>query len=71
MYNKLIIEYDGTYWHKNKDKEDGAKTTLALENGYIVFRVKECDAHRTETLLKIKEVIDEIKKNRENKNKTL
>jgi uncharacterized C2H2 Zn-finger protein len=45
--NKKIIEFDGTYWHgekiiKNSNKlRDSERDKLAIENGFLVFRVKE------------------------------
>lgn len=44
---KKIIEFDGTYWHgekiiKNSNKlRDSERDKLAIENGFLVFRVKE------------------------------
>jgi len=60
LFEKLIIEYDGEYWHKRKIKEDKEKDDLALSRGYVIFRVKECDSHKIDTLTKIKEITDEI-----------
>jgi len=62
LFGKLIVEYDGSYWHsieKNK-ANDKEKDLLAVQSGYILFRVKEDDAQKIDTLVKIKEMTDEI-----------
>lgn len=39
---KFAIEYDGAYWHKDKEKD--ARKNEALKNhGYIVFRISSSD----------------------------
>ncbi len=40
---RLILEYDGEYWHAGEDKEqrDREKTALLTEAGYTVIRVRE------------------------------
>lgn len=58
---KIIIEFDGTgFYHsskkqKNKDKE---KESLAVQNGYIFFRVTEDEFKSIEFLNKIKECLN-------------
>lgn len=42
LFNKVLIEYDGYYWHKiKKSKNDLYKTNLAKDNEYILYRVEE------------------------------
>lgn len=42
LFNKLLIEYDGFYWHKiKKNKNDSYKTHLAKNSDYILYRVEE------------------------------
>lgn len=42
LFNKILIEYDGFYWHKIKNgKNDVYKTKLAEESGYILYRIEE------------------------------
>lgn len=36
-----IIEYDGNYWHKNKEDEDKEKTKILEANGWKVIRIRE------------------------------
>ena len=38
---ELIIEYDGSYWHKNKTSVDRKKTSVLLQEGYRVLRLRE------------------------------
>lgn len=38
---KLIIEYDGSYFHKDKYESDEAKRNHFIENGYDVIRLRE------------------------------
>ena len=41
LFDKLIIEYDGYYWHNEMPFNDEAKNLLASESGYDLYRVKE------------------------------
>ena len=42
LFGKLLIEYDGYYWHKIlKNKNDAKKTELAKRCGYLLHRVEE------------------------------
>ena len=38
---KVLIEYDGSYWHADKFEQDKRKTVSALQRGYRVIRVRE------------------------------
>ena len=38
---KLVVEYDGAYWHSDKSEMDAAKTRSLLDAGYLVVRVRE------------------------------
>ena len=38
---KLIIEYDGSFWHKNKLKKDLEKTSNLLSAGFQVLRLRQ------------------------------
>lgn len=62
LFNTIIIEYDGTYWHSKSDtiSNDEFKTKLAIENGYKIFRVSSDNSKDIEILKKIKELVDEI-----------
>ncbi len=41
--NKLAIECDGEYWHRNTAKRDAKKDSILLQNGIKVLRLKEKD----------------------------
>lgn len=38
---KLVVEYDGWYWHKNKENQDRRKTDLLKRFGWDVVRLRE------------------------------
>ena len=38
---KIVIEYDGSYWHKDKAEKDLSKTKILQKAGWIVIRVRE------------------------------
>ena len=37
----LCIEFDGSYWHKNKRELDKIKSEMLLEEGFELIRVRE------------------------------
>ena len=37
----VIVEYDGSYWHRNKQERDTSKTQQMEEAGWTVIRVRE------------------------------
>ena len=38
---KLVVEFDGEYWHKNKVENDLAKTKKLIRAGWHVIRLRE------------------------------
>jgi hypothetical protein len=38
---KVVVEFDGSYWHRNKVDKDREKTALMEEAGWQVIRVRE------------------------------
>lgn len=38
---KLAIEYDGSYWHRDKVEKDKSKSLDLLEAGFILVRIRE------------------------------
>lgn len=38
---RIVIEYDGSYWHEDTAERDILKTRTLLDAGYIVVRVRE------------------------------
>jgi len=63
IHNKLLVEYDGWYWHQIQCCNDEIKDDLAKEKGFTLYRVLEPDGRKTDLLAelqKIKEVFNEI-----------
>ena len=40
-HEKLVIEYDGSYWHEEKFEADNTKTQYLIDAGWKVVRVRE------------------------------
>lgn len=38
---RVVIEYDGVWWHRDRHEQDKAKTEALLASGYTVIRVRE------------------------------
>lgn len=38
---KIAIEYDGGYWHKNKEKKDLEKNRKCEKDGILLYRIRE------------------------------
>lgn len=66
--DKILIEYDGIYWHSADSVKlnDKYKDNLAINNGFIIIRVSETNSKDIETLVKIKKIYDETKELRNN-----
>lgn len=43
---RVIVEYDGSYWHKGRAREDRAKTQALTSGGWTVIRVREAPLKR-------------------------
>lgn len=41
LSKKLVIEYDGKYWHDRKMEVDRRKTKALLDSGYSVIRIRD------------------------------
>jgi very-short-patch-repair endonuclease len=55
LLDKILIEFDGDYWHgllKNK-LNDMEKDRIALDEGYILYRVKESESKDIEHINKL------------------
>lgn len=50
--NKIVVEYDGYYWHRNKTSIDIRKTLALIATGYKVIRIRE------KSLLSLKNAIN-------------
>lgn len=60
LFNKLLIEYDGDYWHQDSQQNDSVKDALAIKNNFTIFRINSKEAKNIEILSKIKGIVDEI-----------
>lgn len=51
----ILIEYDGDYWHSKPShiENDKLKTKLAIDNGYILVRIKDSESKNIDILNKI------------------
>lgn len=58
---KIDVEYDGWYWHKNKQEEDRRRNYFLIRNGYRVLRFLCDKINPTEEC--VKENIDKIVNN--------
>ena len=71
LLDKIIIEFDGDYWHSliKNINNDKVKDELARKNDYIIFRVKESESKDLEILNKLNKLYEtEIKRSKKNKN---
>lgn len=50
---KIVIEYDGSYWHKDSTLRDTETTRFLLDHGYWVVRVRESTKHTKLTALQL------------------
>ena len=61
---KVAIEYDGYYWHKDKMEDDNEKDALCLENGVKLIRIREKGLKNTNYAINIernhKEDLEEL-----------
>lgn len=63
LFDKLLIEYDGFYWHNFYKNNDVLKTKIAQDNGYRLYRVLEPESRQTDFIKEIeniKEILNEI-----------
>jgi len=64
---KIVVEFDGAYWHRNRIDKDREKTALMEDAGWQVIRVRERpldSIHRNdvmvENLAPVKQVADAV-----------
>lgn len=63
LFDKILIEYDGYYWHKiKKSKNDLYKSDLAKIKGYMLYRVEENEKRKIDFTKELS-MIDSIVKN--------
>lgn len=60
-YDNKIIEFDGDYWHRETNEYDNVRDSVLIEDGYEVYRVKECDymENKQKTIEKCVEFLNE------------
>lgn len=70
LFDKLLVEYDGEYWHSSEEtkKNDKFKDELAISHGFGIFRVASQESKNIDVLLKLKKEVDEIQTNKNRKN---
>lgn len=59
LVENLLIELDGTFWHKENSviKNDKYKNKLALKYGYNILRIKEENINDVSLIIKIKKIL--------------
>ena len=60
--NKIDVEYDGNFWHKDNAQKDAARNAVLMNNGYKVLRVKGNNRDEMPTKEQIQEAIDYLVK---------
>jgi very-short-patch-repair endonuclease len=58
--DRLLVEYDGEYWHRNKKDIDKEKEDIAIRNGYVLFRVSDKNDRDISILTTIRSLLNEI-----------
>ena len=56
--DKLLIEYDGYYWHNLNNNNDVIKTDLAATHGYKLYRVCENEKRKVDFIKEINNIKD-------------
>lgn len=56
--DKLLVEYDGYYWHNLVENNDDVKTQTAIMNGYVLYRVREDEKRKVDFLKEIQKIKD-------------
>lgn len=65
--HKMIIEFDGSYWHRNKQR-DNERNRIYAENGYALLSITDADLlDESKLIQKIKEFTSKYGANNENK----
>jgi len=59
---KIDFEYDGVYWHKNRQQKDAARNAVLLQEGYKIVRIKANNADTMPTIEQIKQAVDYLVK---------
>ena len=62
LFGKILVEYDGYYWHNEVENNDERKTMLAETKGMPLYRIREPKSRKTDFIDEMKR-IDEVVKN--------
>lgn len=64
LCNKLLIEFDGVFWHsKEKSKiNDKLKDEIAIKNGYEILRIKDTESKNINILNNLNKLYEKFKK---------
>ena len=63
----MIIEFDGSYWHRNKQR-DNERNRIYAENGYALLSITDADLlDESKLIQKIKEFTSKYGADNENK----
>jgi hypothetical protein len=49
IHKNKVIEFDGTYWHKNTEKRDAVRDKILTKRGLIVLHIHEDDYRNSKT----------------------
>lgn len=59
---RIDVEYDGFYWHKNRKQKDGARNAILMNEGYRILRIKANNQDSMPSQKQIKEAVDYLVK---------
>lgn len=62
LFGKVLVEYDGFYWHNEVRNNDQRKTALAKLKGLTLYRIREPESRKTDFIAEMKE-LDKVVKN--------
>lgn len=54
----IDFEYDGLYWHKNKERQDRTRNAVLMNNGYKIIRIKGNNADVMPSKEQIQQAVD-------------
>lgn len=59
---RIDIEYDGFYWHKNREKQDRARNAVLMNEGYKIIRIKGNNRDTIPTKEQLQNAVDYLVK---------
>lgn len=62
LFDKLLIEYDGDYWHsfEKQTNADFNKNEIAEKYKYKIYRIKDSESKKPEHILEIKKILNTL-----------